>query len=124
MTTRSSVTKSTKSTKSMTDKNKTCDLQHRRSNTASYTNKKILIETCDLRSLHRSLGDEAPRLSANLKQVNQESEESDGETLHSEDASHDSDFSEHSSDLDFIDDSEVVEYKRDTIQTKIRSLGR
>lgn len=38
-----------------------------------------------------------------------ESEESDGETLYSEEASHDSDFSEHSSDLDFIDDSEAVE---------------
>lgn len=117
MTTRSSVTKSTKSTKNIKDK--TCDLQHRRSITASHTNKKI-PETCNLRSLHRSLGDETPRSSANLKQANQESEESDGETLYSEDSSHDSDFSEHSSDLDFIDDSEVVEYKRDTIQTRIR----
>jgi hypothetical protein len=87
-------------------------------------------KTCDPKSQRRSFEKKTPQPSSlshqTIKQIQviQESEESDresdGETLYSEDASHDSDFSEHSSDLDFIDDSEVVECKRDTTKTRIR----
>jgi hypothetical protein len=54
----------------------------------------------------------ATRLETNLqkKMFDEESEESDGETLYSEEASRDSDFSDaNSSDLDFIDDSEAID---------------